>query len=200
MNRYACMFLAMGLICGSASAEGRFGIGIRGGLYLVPNWSDTYETIYDNSGELVLGLELAYRVTRNLEIAVAYDQISGDGDRVWPNESGGFEPSGESVSFDLNVISLVGRWMMMSERVLTPYFGLGVGYAQFEETEDDAESGIGFLIQAGLDWSITQHIHGLVEGEYSSYPDVIGEGDLSAYYGEDDVGGVIVRLGLRYFF
>jgi len=188
------------LLCSSVSAENNFSIGIRGGYYLAPNWADTYDVIYDNGGELAFGLELGYRIFDSLEIGIAYDLVSGDGERVWPDESGGFLGTGESVTFDLNLATIFGRYYFLPEFDVSPYLGAGLGYAMFEETGEDSENGIGFLVLGGMKWDWTQAFQLMIEGEYSAYPDVIGSGDLSEYFNEDDVGGLTVRLGMRYSF
>lgn len=188
------------LMIPAAFAENDFSIGIRGGYYLAPNWADTYDAAYDNGGELVYGLEFGYRIIDSLEVGIAYDMMSGDGERVWPDESGGFYPSGESVTFDMNLATVFGRYYFMPRSRLSPFLGAGLGYAMFEETDEDSENGIGFLILGGLSWYWTPSFQLMIEGEFSSYPDVIGSGDLSAYFNEDDVGGFTVRMGMRYSF
>ncbi|MCD4652978.1 hypothetical protein K8T06_03485, partial [bacterium] len=140
------------------------------------------------------------KITQNLEIGLAVDIISGDGERVWPGESGKWEPSGEDITFDILPITLFGRWYFSPQSSFSPFAGIGLGFVQFSETDEDSESGIGFLGLAGVSWSITSNAQLMLEGEYSSYPDIIGEGDLSEYFNEDNIGGFTVRFGLNYFF
>jgi len=184
----------------SAIAQNNWSIGLRAGYSLVRNWADTYDVLYDNGGELVYGLELNFQVTERFELVMAYDMMSGDGERTWPDGSGGFNPTGEDVTFDLSMATVYGRYYFRPQSGLSPYLGAGAGYAMFEETDEDAENGIGFLILGGLRWRWTPAFQLMLEGEYSSYPDVIGSGDLSRYFNEDDVGGFIVRMGIRYSF
>jgi len=183
------------------TVEGKnFGIGLRGGFYLMPNWSDSYDVVYDNGGELTYGLEFDYRLTSNLEIGLAVDLISGDGERVWPDDSGHWVPSGESVTFDIQPVTLFSRWYFSPESSFSVFAGLGLGFAQFKETDGNTESGMGFLGLAGVSYLIASNVQLLLEGDYSTYPDVIGKGDMSEFFNEDDIGGLTISFALKYLF
>lgn len=172
----------------------------RAGYYLLPNWSKTYDVIYANNGELMLGAEIALKLSDYWKVGLAVDSIDGDGVRVWPDGRGGWEKTGEKITFELLPITLNLCRYLPLEIPVTPYWGLGIGYCSFKETEGSSKSGLGFLALAGVEWSINNSFSLLVESEYSSYPDIIGSGDLSHYFSEKDVGGLSLRLSARYSF
>ncbi len=182
----------------TVSAE-MFG-GVRLGYYLPQGWSDTHDLIYGSGGDPDYGLELGYTFDFPLELAFAADFISGDGHRVWPDGNGGWETSGDSISYDLRFFTLVARWRFLRGETFSPYLGAGLGIAQFDESGEDSENGTGFLAQGGCDFMLNRLIHFYLEMEYSAYPNVIGDAGASRYFGEDDVGGFLTRLGVRFRF
>ena len=200
LNKTFYLTLGLLILLAGTTSAGNFGIGLRGGYYMSPNWADTYDVVYDNGGEITYGFELNYLFTPRFEVGVAVDLISGDGERVWADETGGWVPAGESVTFDIMPITAFGRFYLMPESTLSPFIGAGVGFASFEETDEDSESGMGFLVLGGLKVEATQHLSFLGEAEYSTYPEIIGEGDLSEFFNEDDIGGITIRFALVYRF
>lgn len=178
----------------------RVSVAARAGLYLLPNWSDTYDVIYANNGEMAFGVEIAYRITPRWEAALAVDRVTGKGERVWPDGNSGWEKTGENVTFEWFPVTLCSRLFMPLQSDFIPHLGLGLGYCMFKETGGSQESGIGYLALAGVEWSVNEQFSVMMEAEYSSYPGVIGTGDLSQYYDEDDVGGVSMRVTARYSF
>ncbi len=202
MKRTGCnLLILLGLffVCqAQAVSASRFTVGLRGGYYLIPNWADTYDVVYDNGGEMVYGLEVAFRISDRIEIALAGEMISGEGERVWPDGSGNWAKTGESITFDMLPMTVLTRFFFLNKAVLSPYIGGGIGYNSFQETDEDGVSGFGFSAMAGIRWQGSNPLELLAEAEFSSYPSVIGEGDLSQYFGDDDIGGISLRLCLRY--
>lgn len=192
--------ICLAILIGSPGASAGIIASIRGGFYSPAGWSDSHDVIYDGSGAFILGAEIGYTFNFPLEIALAYDTLSEDGTRVWPDDQGGWESANESVSYDLRPITAVARWRFLREQTISPYLGAGFGFVKFEETEGKSESGAGFVLQGGGDWYITKLVKLYMEVEWTSFPDVIGEAGVSRYYGEDDVGGIIGRIGVRFTF
>lgn len=199
-TRFIVIFGMILILTTFSAANASWGLAVRGGYLMSPNWADTYDVAYDNGGEMVLGVELDYSISQHWEIGLAVDMISGDGERVWLDGTGNWVKTGEGITFDMMPISLITRWYFMPQSMLSPYAGAGIGYTNFEETDDDSESGIGYIALGGLRLSASDAFHLLFEAEFSSYPDIIGDGDLSYHFNEDDVGGITLRLGLKYTF
>lgn len=177
-----------------------FQAGIRGGYFLASGWSDTHDLIYDSAGTYAIGAEIGYGFFFPMDLVLSVDFLSADGERVWPNESGGFESTGESVSYDMIPISLAARWHFLLENTFSPYIGIGVSYVQFSETDEETIDGTGLLIQAGSDVYLSRFFRFFVEADWRSYPDTIGDLGASYYFNETDLGGITGRIGLRVVF
>lgn len=193
------MMIAVLSVCvftGAAYGREGFGVSFHVGYYLATGWHDTHDMIYGGSGDPAFGLELKYQFDMPLELALSTDYVTGSGDEVWPDG----EKTGNSISYDLTPVLLYARWRFSPETKLSPYLGIGGGFVTFKESGRGSKSGTGYGLEAGLDYAFTDHVNGYLEVEYTSFPDVIGNGDASLYYGEDDVGGTTVRLGVRYLF
>ena len=175
-------------------------IGIRGGYFIANGWSETHDLIYDSPGTYSIGAEFTYQFFIPLDLTLAVDVLSASGERVWPSEDGGFEPTGESVSYDMTPITLTARWHFLRESILSPYVGIGVGYVQFKESGEETIDGAGFLVQAGSDVYISRYFRFFFEAEYNSYPDTIGNFGASYYFDESDLGGIVARTGIRVVF
>ncbi len=202
MVRMKIIIITVGLIAIIMSfgtgiyARSGFGASLHLGYYIPAGWADTYDLVYGGSGEPAYGIELKYLFDMPLELAFTLDMISGSGEAVWPDG----ESSGESISFDLMPLMMYARWRFNPDAKLSPYLGLGGGFVTFKESGRGSKSGGGFGLQGGLDYSFLENLNGYAEIEYTSFPDVIGGGDASLYYGEDDVGGITIRMGIRYLF
>jgi opacity protein-like surface antigen len=175
-------------------------LGIRGGFHMPQGWADAHDVIYDSSGSLAFGFEAGYTFNFPLEIALGVDFMSEDGTRVWPDGQGGWESDDTSVSYDMMPVTLVARWRFRREKTFSPYAGAGLGYVTFEESGEDSKDGTGFVLQGGGDFYLAKRVKLYGEVEYTSFPDVIGNAGTSHYFGEDDVGGLSVRLGVRFTF
>ncbi len=194
------VLLVMGACLFSVEASAALMFGVKAGYYLPQGWQDTHDVVYDSSGEITYGVEVAYRFHFPLELAVSGTFISGDGERVWPNQSGGWEKTGDSVSYDLMPITLIGRWRFLREGRVLPYLGAGIGFVTFEEDGAESQDGTGLILQAGSDFSLGKNLSFFLEVEWASYPDVIGNEGVSRFYSEDDVGGITGYAGLRITF
>jgi len=175
-----------------------FSVGLRTGYYALPNWSKTYDAIYGNGGEFTLGVEVTYGITKKIEFGLSIEMLSGDGQRVWPGENGGWVETGDSISFSILPVTLFSRYYLTNNVTFSPFVGLGVGFVSFKETDEEKESGFGIQVSGGVKWVLGYNLSLLVEGDYSTYPNVIGSGDMSAYYNEDDIGGMSLIVAVRY--
>jgi opacity protein-like surface antigen len=85
-------------------------------------------------------------------------------------------------------------------RTLIPYVGGGVSSHSYKETssfstgeEDVNERFTGYQILGGLEFRLHRIVGIAGEIQYTTVPDAIGAGGLSAEFNETDLGGVIVR-------
>jgi opacity protein-like surface antigen len=191
--------IILGISYGHPASAG-FIVSVRGGYYIPQGWSDTHKLIYDGSGTISYGLETGYAFSFPLEVLVAVEFASADGHRVWPAEDGGWDVTDDAISYDLKTYSLIGRWRFLKGERVSPYLGGGLGFVQFDETGESAKDGQGFIIQGGSDLSVSRYFTIFVELEWSSFAGVIGNAGASRYYGEDNLGGLTARTGIRFSF
>lgn len=85
-------------------------------------------------------------------------------------------------------------------RALIPYIGGGISSHSYKETssfstgdENVNERFTGYQILGGLEYRLHRLVGIAGEVQYTTVPDAIGAGGLSAEFSEDDLGGVIVR-------
>jgi hypothetical protein len=87
------------------------------------------------------------------------------------------------------------------ETRVVPFAGGGLGIYSYKEESDFDVSGDevskhkpGYFGLAGVEFKMTRRIWTAVDVQYSRVPGILGDGGLSAIYGEDDLGGFAVRF------
>ncbi len=85
-------------------------------------------------------------------------------------------------------------------RALIPYVGAGVSSHSYKETssfsageENVHERFTGYQILGGVEYRLHRVVGIAGEIQYTTVPDAIGAGGLSAEFSENDLGGIIVR-------
>jgi opacity protein-like surface antigen len=93
------------------------------------------------------------------------------------------------------------RFPVGRARTLIPYVGGGFGSHRYKETspfstgeENVDERFTGYQVLGGVEYRLHRVIGIAGEVQYTTVPDAIGAGGLSAEFGENDLGGVIVRV------
>lgn len=92
------------------------------------------------------------------------------------------------------------RMPLGRRRLLVPYVGAGVSSYSYKESsafasgdENVNERFTGYQILGGLEYRLHRFVGVAGEVQYTTVPDAIGAGGLSAEFNEKDLGGVIVR-------
>jgi hypothetical protein len=93
------------------------------------------------------------------------------------------------------------RFPFGRRRVLIPYVGGGVSSHAYKETssfsvgeENVDERFTGYQILGGVEYRLHRMLAVAGEAQYTTVPDAIGAGGLSAQFDESNLGGVVVRL------
>ena len=93
------------------------------------------------------------------------------------------------------------RFPVGRRRLLVPYVGGGVSSQRYEETssfaigdENVSERFTGYQLIGGLEYRLHRVLAVAGEVQYTSVPDAIGAGGLSAEFDENNLGGVLVRV------
>lgn len=198
-----CLFalgtLLISLLALPAQAQGdRFHIGVRLGTLDLIHSSDSYDAVYgDTMTQVGIGLELRFRQHWFLSLDVDRGEVDGEQVVFLP------QPVSTEIATTLEIMPIhlsFGR-IFNSEANWSWYFGVGPTFVDWEESSDTGTSSSsdgGFHGLAGLrrnlnHWSLD------LELLYSTVPDAF-EGGAAAFFGEDDIGGVSLTLGINYGF
>jgi len=144
-------------------------------------------------------------------VEVAASQFSRDGERVLIGPDDEVLPLGIPVSVTITPLEITGgfRYRMRSRSgTLSPvaaYGGLGYssyGYketSEFAELDDDVnERFSGFHVVGGAEYHVLQWLAIGGEVAWSSIADALGDGGVSAAFGENNLGGTTVRVKLSF--
>lgn len=166
--------------------------------------SDTFNTLYDSSGEPVFVAGLKYDIEGDFFFGVEAGYISASGERVWVSTDGTTIKTG--IAEDLTIIPLtaiLGFNFIQTDDVCI-YLGAGGGLYLVNtdcevDTYDRNESGFGFFGALGADFNLSEKIFLNIEGRYDSLTGVIGDSGVPALFEEDNLGGItgLVRIGFR---
>ena len=93
------------------------------------------------------------------------------------------------------------RFPFGQRRLLVPYVGGGVSSHAYKETSSFAvgeenvdERFTGYQVLGGVEYRLLRSLGVAGEVQYTSVPDALGAGGLSAEFDENNLGGVIVRV------
>lgn len=181
----------------SAHAGPSWHVGLRAGAF-EPTASDTYDTLW--GGTMVqLGVQAEARFDRGWFLALSVDRGEADGELVAPGP-GGPIPTGEPTTLTLMPIHLTVGGIARRDRPWSVYYGAGPSLLQWEDDnaiapEDRSDNG--FHAVAGLRRSFARAAVA-AEARWSSIPDALGEGGVSAAFGEDDLGGLALGVVLSF--
>ncbi len=173
------------------TTESQWGLAIIGGIFEPSQSKDSYSEVYDGYGPLA-GFAGYWTSPIGIGIEASGEYFAKSGDRAYI--------SGDTVdngSEDLSILSLLvtGRYFFIIDKSFSPYAGLGIGsYSLNIDTpgplENVSGTGFGYHIVGGIDLMRFSTVGVGFWARYSSVPDVIGNSAFSAYYDEDDIGGL----------
>jgi opacity protein-like surface antigen len=97
------------------------------------------------------------------------------------------------------------RFPVGRRRVLIPYVGGGVSSHGYKETSSFAvgeenvnERFTGYQVLGGVEYRLHRNVGVAGEVQYTTVPDALGAGGLSAEFNENDLGGLIVRARILF--
>jgi len=189
---------ALALAAAAPAAAGpSWHLGLRAGTF-EPTASETYDALWGET-MVQLGVQVDARFERGWFVALSVDRGEADGELVAPGPSGPI-PTGEPTTLTLTPIHLTVGGIARRDRPWSLYFGGGPSLLQWEDDnaiapEDRTDSG--FHGVAGVRRSFAR-AGVAAEARWSSIPDALGEGGVSAAFGEDDLGGLALNLVLSF--
>jgi opacity protein-like surface antigen len=159
----------------------------------------SFETILGGSSGTMIGggVQLRYRAAF---LQVGLSHFSKSGERVFELDGQAY-PLGVKDSVIVSPVTAIGGVRLLRRGPIELYVGAGVGLYSYKEKSDfeDKSEGVdksftSFHAIAGAEYRVARLIGVGLEGHYTSVPNAIGQGGVSAIYGETNLGGVGVQL------
>lgn len=196
------LLLCLGLAAGSpALADGRFSLGLRGGIFDPSGSPDTFDAVYGGDTMTQFGIDFRARLGRSWRAHLAVDHGNLDGELVIVTPTGPVG-TGAETQLTLTPVHLSIERVFRAGQPFSLYLGAGPTYLDWEDDNDfEATSGsdLGYHAVFGAEHSFHRAAVG-GEVRYSTIPDAIGEGGASQFFGEDDLGGISFHLVVSYLF
>jgi hypothetical protein len=161
--------------------------------------ADTFDTAFGRSVQPFLGggLQVAWRNGFFVDGAISFFHKTGERAFIFEDE-----PFPLGVPLEATIVPFEAttgyRFLGSPQSRVTPYVGGGVGaYSYKEGSDSDDEVSIqkaGVLALAGVELRVSRRLWTAFDVQYSHVPGILGDGGLSAEFGEDDLGGIAVRF------
>lgn len=187
-------------ISGAVNADVEFSLGLRVSQWS-PAASDTFELLYDDA-LIQPGLEVQVDFADRWWVRLLVERVEESGNSVVIDSNGGFVPTGSQADIELTPIHVSLGWVTGESWQF--YLGAGPSFLNWS-TDDtfgsESASETGYHANIGARRRFGKSgLSGGLEVLYSSFSDAIGEGGVSAFYGEDDLGGLEVAVVGRWTF
>ena len=145
------------------------------------------------------GVDVVIHKAYFLDLTISH--MSKGGQRAFINEGHVFR-LGIPLRVTMMPVEITGgyRFRSINSRII-PYVGAGIGSYSYGETADFSEQGedvdlrhSGFVLMGGLEFRLSKWVAVAGDGQYTSVPGVFGQSGLSKDAGEDNLGGIAVRV------
>jgi hypothetical protein len=129
-------------------------------------------------------------------------QFRGEGERAFVFEGEEFE-LGIPVEITVTPLEITGGWQFRLRRApkFRPYVGGGFSSYGYKETSDFATDDenvddrfTGYHLLGGAEYRVARWVALSGEVTWTTVPDALGEGGVSAEFNEDNLGGTSVRF------
>lgn len=149
-------------------------------------------TVFGGGGEVVFGPGIFARVSAS--------RYENTGERALRLENETFR-LGIPLTVTIVPIEVSGGYRFRLMPSIVPYVGGGVSSHSYRETSDFAEGTenvderfTGYQFLGGVEYRLTRWIAAAGEVQYTTVPDAIGGGGLSAEFNETNLGGTTIRF------
>lgn len=194
-------------------------IGIRGfvtfGSFRARS-SDTFEAVLGSNVGPIVGGGAQVLLPYGLYVEVSASRFRRDGGRVFIGPNQEVFPLGIPLEVSLTPLEFTGGWRYrhcprtlkgrasVCRPSVVPYVGGGFSSFRYQETSDfgDAEDDVnerfnGFHLVGGVEYRAMPWLSVGGELGWSSVPDALGGGGVSAAFNENDLGGAAIRLKIN---
>jgi hypothetical protein len=190
------LFLACALLAPAApAAAGEFAIEAHAGYFEMAA-GNSASAVFDSTGGGTFGGAGRYTFWRGAFVSAGARTFSREGERVFvatPNSP--VQKLGFPLKLSLTPTFLAVGYRLRDGKLIVPYAGVGGALTFFKEEsevageslDEDGSSG-GFLGFAGVEVGRGMFRFG-AEAGYTTIPDAVGLGGVTAVYDETDLGG-----------
>jgi len=186
--------LALALSAGTASA-GEFAAELMGG-YFSMSASKSADALFDSSGGFTWGGAGRYSFKKGFFVSAGVRTFSKEGERVFV--AGSTTPVsrlGFPLSLRITPVFLTAGYRLRDGKMVVPYAGIGGSLTSFREESsvagvayDESRTKAGFHVVGGAEVGRGRFRFGAEVG-WSTVPDAVGVGGVSAVYNENNLGG-----------
>lgn len=175
--------------------------------------AETFEAVLGSSRGGIYGGGAQVMLPWGLYAEGRISRFRQDGERVIVGPTREIFPLGIATTVTLTPVELTGGWRHRFTRATAPrartrrptaftaFIGAGLTSLAYRETAEFAEAGddvddrfTGAHVLGGLEYAATRWVHVGVEAVWTSIANAIGDGGVSAAFGENDLGGTTVRI------
>jgi opacity protein-like surface antigen len=150
------------------------------------------------------GLELVLSEGSGFYVDGAVSRFKKTGQRAFRANGRNF-PLGIPLTVTITPLELsVGYRFRTSPRVF-PYVGVGVGSYGYKETSDSSDAGenvdtrhSGYIAVGGAEVRVHRLVGVAGDVQYTRVPGILGNGGISKDVGENDLGGITIRLRVTF--
>jgi hypothetical protein len=163
---------------------------------------ESFDAILGETSGPIFGGGARVGLPFGLFVDVGAWQFRGEGERVFVS-NGVVYPLNVPVEITMTPLEITGGWRFRVPRVarLTPYVGGGLTSMRYRETsafssesENVDETFSGYHLMGGAELRLMRWIGAAAEVTWTTVPESIGQGGVSAAFNEDDLGGTTVRF------
>ena len=173
----------------------------RLGFFRPMQFADSFRAVFDSAGGMVLGAGVRVELPKNIYVEGALDYFNKDGYRVYV---AGTKAVRTDIDTSISIIpfTFTGGYRFKLKPSLIPYVGGGFGRYYFKQkdtvTELKGESSFkahtGYHLLGGVEFRADRPISFAGELKWNTVPGAIGEGGVSKYYEEDNIGGFSISF------
>ena len=171
--------------------EGRFS------FFYPAQFADSFQAVFDSRGGVVLGTGVMVELPRGIYMEGTIDYFSKEGYRVYVS---GTKVVRTDIDTSISIVPLTftGGYRFGLKPSFVLYVGGGFGRYYYKQKDiatelkgEDSYKGYGgYHLLGGVEFRADKPISFAGELKWNTVPQAIGEGGVSKYYEEDNIGGI----------
>lgn len=165
---------------------------------------ESFRAVTGSPGGFIYGAGAKVDLPYGLFLTGGVDYFKKSGSRVFVSGSKIFRTDIPLTSSIL-AVTAGGGYQLYRKEKFSPYVGGGMGFFRYQETSQAKVSipkfemnKVSFFLLFGLEFLKRSRMSFSVEGRWTYLPNMIGEGGVSHYYGEDNLGGMSLFFSFNY--